>query len=96
MTTGSLLTDVVLIRTHRSYAHPGGVLSYRRKNCDGAIPNGNVPCELQWGVDNNRNYGNLWGGPLDTSQWISLVLFGLGALYWVRVRKSQPVATEVA
>jgi phosphoribosyl 1,2-cyclic phosphodiesterase len=26
---GSLLTDVVLIRAHRSYAHPGGVLSYR-------------------------------------------------------------------
>ena len=22
-----------------------------------------VPCELQYGVDNNRNYGNLWGGP---------------------------------
>ncbi len=23
--------------------------------------------------------GNLWGGPLDTSQWISLALFALGA-----------------
>ncbi len=44
-------------------APPGGVLSYRRKNCDGEVPDGNVPCELQWGVDNNRNYGNLWGGP---------------------------------
>jgi phosphatidylglycerol:prolipoprotein diacylglycerol transferase len=26
--------------------------------------------------------GNLWGGPLDTSQWISLLLFALG-LYWL-------------
>jgi phosphatidylglycerol:prolipoprotein diacylglycerol transferase len=30
--------------------------------------------------------GNLWGGPLDTSQWISIVLFGVGALYFVRMR----------
>src|SRR4051812_34582760 len=44
-------------------APPGGILAYRRKNCDGEIPNPNVPCELQWGIDNNRNYGNLWGGP---------------------------------
>lgn len=42
---------------------PGGILAYRRKNCAGAVPSGNFPCELQWGVDNNRNYGNLWGGP---------------------------------
>src|SRR4051812_39362271 len=40
----------------------GGNNAYRRKNCDGEIPNGNMPCQLQWGVDNNRNYGNLWGG----------------------------------
>lgn len=26
--------------------------------------------------------GNLWGGPLDTSQWISLALFALGVLYF--------------
>ena len=44
-------------------APPGGILAYRRKNCDGEVPNGSFPCELQWGVDNNRNYGNLWGGP---------------------------------
>ncbi len=44
-------------------APPGGIFAYRRKNCDGAIQDPNVPCELQWGVDNNRNYGNLWGGP---------------------------------
>jgi hypothetical protein len=42
---------------------PGGVFTYRRKNCDGAFPSPSVPCELQYGVDNNRNYGNLWGGP---------------------------------
>jgi hypothetical protein len=44
-------------------APPGGILAYRRKNCDGEFDNPNVPCELQYGVDNNRNYGNLWGGP---------------------------------
>jgi hypothetical protein len=44
-------------------APPGGILAYRRKNCDGEFPDPSVPCELQWGVDNNRNYGNLWGGP---------------------------------
>jgi hypothetical protein len=49
--------------TAESVAPPGGILAYRRKNCDGAIPSGDVPCELQYGVDNNRNYGNLWGGP---------------------------------
>lgn len=50
-------------QTAESVAPPGGILAYRRKNCDGAVPNGSFPCELQWGVDNNRNYGNLWGGP---------------------------------
>jgi hypothetical protein len=49
--------------TVESVAPPGGILAYRRKNCDGAIPNASVPCALQYGVDNNRNYGNLWGGP---------------------------------
>lgn len=34
--------------------------------------------------------GNLLGGPLDTSQWISLALFSLGAVYWVKARKGQP------
>ena len=31
--------------------------------------------------------GNLWGGPLDTSQWISLLLFACGAAYFARPRK---------
>ena len=35
--------------------------------------------------------GNLLGGPLDTSQWISLGLFALGAVYWWKARKAQPV-----
>jgi hypothetical protein len=49
--------------TAESVAPPGGILAYRRKNCDGEFPDGNFPCDLQYGVDNNRNYGNLWGGP---------------------------------
>ena len=44
-------------------APPGGIFSYRRKNCDGLIPSGLAPCELQHGVDPNRNYGEKWGGP---------------------------------
>jgi phosphatidylglycerol---prolipoprotein diacylglyceryl transferase len=39
--------------------------------------------------------GNLWGGPLDTSQWISLALFALGASYfvkaWAFARPAAPV-----
>jgi phosphatidylglycerol:prolipoprotein diacylglycerol transferase len=31
-----------------------------------------------------HDQGNLWGGPLDTSQWISLALFALGATYFAR------------
>ncbi len=31
--------------------------------------------------------GNLWGGPLDTSQWISLALFALGASRFLVFRK---------
>ena len=44
-------------------APPGGIFSYRRKNCAGSIPSPLVPCELQHGVDPNRNYGQFWGGP---------------------------------
>ncbi|MEX2197081.1 MAG: M14 family zinc carboxypeptidase [Thermoleophilaceae bacterium] len=40
----------------------GGTFAYRRKNCNGEIGGPEVPCELAWGVDPNRNYGNLWGG----------------------------------
>lgn len=41
----------------------GGNFAYRRKNCDGAVPSPSFPCELQYGVDPNRNYGEGWGGP---------------------------------
>ncbi|WP_354698345.1 hypothetical protein DSM112329_04018 [Paraconexibacter sp. AEG42_29] len=41
----------------------GGSLAYRRKNCNGTIPSPSVPCDLQLGVDPNRNYGFNWGGP---------------------------------
>jgi len=32
--------------------------------------------------------GNLWGGPLDTSQWISLALFAMGAAYFVAQKRA--------
>ncbi len=51
------------LETVEGVALLGGSFAYRRKNCDGAIPSGSVPCTLQWGVDPNRNYGNGWGGP---------------------------------
>src|SRR4051794_29503451 len=50
------------LQTPEGVAPPGGSLAYRRKNCDGAIPSGAVPCTIQWGIDNNRNYTNGWGG----------------------------------
>jgi len=39
--------------------------------------------------------GNLWGGPLDTSQWISLALAALGASYFVRARMGARTAATV-
>ena len=50
------------LQTPEGVAPPGGSLAYRRKNCDGAIPSGAVPCTIQYGIDNNRNYINGWGG----------------------------------
>jgi phosphatidylglycerol:prolipoprotein diacylglycerol transferase len=40
----------------------------------------------------NHEQGNLWGGPLDTSQWISLVLLMLGA--WSIYRSHALTAAE--
>jgi len=37
---------------------------------------------------------NPFGGPLNTSQWISLALLALGAAYWVRAWKRQPVVSS--
>jgi hypothetical protein len=51
-----------LLSLGESVAPPGGNLAYRRKNCDGASPDPNTPCGLQYGVDPNRNYGQNWGG----------------------------------
>ena len=51
--------DVTLVE---SIAPFGGLFAYRRKNCDGEILPPSTPCELAWGVDNNRNYGYNWGG----------------------------------
>jgi Zinc carboxypeptidase len=50
------------LQTVEGVALLGGSLAYRRKNCDGAIPSGDVPCTLQYGIDPNRNYGQGWGG----------------------------------
>jgi phosphatidylglycerol---prolipoprotein diacylglyceryl transferase len=36
--------------------------------------------------------GNLWGGPLDTSQWLSILLFLVGASYFVVTARRQVVA----
>jgi hypothetical protein len=41
----------------------GGNFAYRRKTCHGEVPAAEFPCELQYGVDPNRNYGEGWGGP---------------------------------
>ncbi len=46
----------------------GGSLGYKRKNCNytavtTVVPSSAVPCEFALGVDNNRNYGESWGGP---------------------------------
>ncbi len=52
-----------LLHTGEAVAPPGGIFSYRRKNCAGDVPSPDFPCELQSGVDPNRNYGQYWGGP---------------------------------
>jgi hypothetical protein len=49
------------VRTVEAIMPPGGYLAYRRKNC-GGLPVPNLPCELQYGIDPNRNYGEGWGG----------------------------------
>lgn len=43
----------------------------------------------------NHEQANPFGGPLDTSQWISLGLIAFGAAYQVMIRKRQAVATPV-
>ncbi|MDX6650805.1 MAG: hypothetical protein QOJ97_2756, partial [Solirubrobacteraceae bacterium] len=40
---------------------PPGPFAYRRKNCGGGLPAG-APCDVQYGIDPNRNYGEGWGG----------------------------------
>ena len=39
--------------------------------------------------------GNLWGGPLDTSQWISIALFALGASYFAFKRRAPEASQTV-
>jgi hypothetical protein len=52
-----------LLSTAEIAGPPGGNLAYRRKNCHGASDDPATPCELQYGIDLNRNYGQYWGGP---------------------------------
>ncbi len=40
--------------------------------------------------------GNLWGTPLDASQWISIGLFLLGAAYWAFLRRRSAVPAPVS
>jgi len=42
----------------------------------------------------NHEQGNLWGGPLDTSQWISLALVALGAWFFHRARMAPQKAAH--
>jgi hypothetical protein len=44
-------------------AAASGTGGYRRKNCNGQVPDPATPCEVQHGIDPNRNYGAGWGGP---------------------------------
>ena len=61
---------------HTTNAAPGpGMQAYRRKTCGFPFPNV-VPCELQIGVDPNRNYGESWGGPGASSNPQSLTYRG--------------------
>lgn len=66
------------LTTAEGVAPPGGILSYRRKNCAGDIPNPATPCELQWGIDPNRNYGQGWGGPGSSAEAFSQSYHGPG------------------
>jgi hypothetical protein len=37
-----------------------------------------------------HDQGNLFGGPLDTSQWISLILMAVGAAHFIAARRRVP------
>lgn len=75
---GQGVPDGGLLTLAEAIAPPGGILAYRRKNCNGAIPDGTVPCELQWGIDPNRNYGYNWGGPGSSGEIFSQSYRGPG------------------
>jgi hypothetical protein len=59
-------------------AGAGGSLAYRRKNCNGVGQNPAVPCDIQVGIDPNRNYGFGWGGPGASTQPNSQTYRGTG------------------
>jgi hypothetical protein len=59
--TGSPIGDGT-IETGEAVGGFGGSGAYRRKNCNNEDGNTGTPCSAAHGIDNNRNYGNLWGG----------------------------------
>ena len=65
-------------QTGESVAPPGGVGAYRRKNSNNEDGSASTPCENSHGVDNNRNYGNLWGGPGASADFTSQSYHGQG------------------
>jgi hypothetical protein len=75
--TGSEANDEVTY-TAEVAGPPGGLLTYRRKTCNGAIPDPSVPCALQYGIDPNRNYGEAWGGPGSSPGFYSQSYHGPG------------------
>ena len=50
----------------RGIAPPGGIFTTGARTAP-AVPDPRTPCELQHGVDPNRNYGQFWGGPGSTA-----------------------------
>ena len=74
----SLFGQDATVTLVESIIPPGGVFAYRRKNCNGEILGPQLPCELAWGVDPNRNYGNLWGGPGSSADVTSQSYHGPG------------------
>jgi len=77
---------VFLYRAIRKPHHPGAVISLYMM----------LYSAVRFAVEFVRVHeqGNLFGGPLDTSQWISLALFVTAAVYWARLRKLQPAAVR--
>jgi hypothetical protein len=71
-----------------------GTGAYRRKNCNYPFPSA-VPCELQLGVDPNRNYGYKWGGPGASSMPHSQTYRGPGPFSEPEVQAVRELVTRI-